>query len=27
MRNDELLDRLLRYKDKLILSSCLASER
>ncbi|EJU18373.1 hypothetical protein HMPREF1323_0997 [Porphyromonas sp. oral taxon 279 str. F0450] len=27
MRNDELLDRLLRYKDKLILSSCLTSER
>jgi transcriptional regulator, merR family len=27
MRNDELLDRLLRYKDKLILSSCLGSER
>ena len=27
MRNDELLDRLLRYKDKLILRNCLSLEQ
>jgi len=27
MRNDELLERLLRYKDKLILCNCLSLEQ